>query len=260
MRKRNKNNSTLVAALFLLITSPAFLEHVVLYAQQAAPSKAVGTVAGKVRLEGRFSKPAPLKVNKNRHFCGNEVPNESLLVNLKGGLQNAVIMLRGGKSQGKESTLETLILDNKNCAFAPHVQVAPTGSELLLLNSDPILHDAHARLGPETLFNVGLPTWRRVKERLKREGIVKVECDVLHTWQSAYIVVTSSPYFAVTDEKGEFVIEGVPPGTYQMDVWHEKLGRQSRTIIVSENSTFRLDLVFPSDSKSFVPGKKEGRP
>jgi hypothetical protein len=131
---------------------------------------------------------------------------------------------------------------------------------LLLLNSDPILHDAHARLGPETLFNVGLPTWRRVTERLKREGIVKVECDVLHTWQSAYIVVTSSPYFAVTDEKGEFVIEGVPPGTYQIDVWHEKLGRQSRMIIVSENSTFRLDLVFPSDSKSFVPGKKEGRP
>ena len=243
-KRKKKSNHTLVCGLILLAAILGLREPGALFAQEPAPSKAVGKVEGKVRLEGRFKKPAPLKVYKNRDFCGNEVPNESLLVSPKGGLQNAVIILRGGKSQGKESKLETLILDNKNCAFVPHVQVAPVGSEILLLNSDAILHDAHARLGPETLFNVGLPTWRRVKKDLTREGIVKVECDVLHTWQSAYIVVTSSPYFAVTDEKGEFVIDGVPAGTYAIEVWHEKLGNQSKSVSVAADTTLRVDLVY----------------
>ena len=72
-----------------------------------------------------------------------------------------------------------LVLDNKQCAFAPHVQVATLGSDLLLKNSDPILHTVHARLGKETLFNVGLPTWRQVTKRLDREGLIKIDCDVL---------------------------------------------------------------------------------
>jgi hypothetical protein len=140
--------------------------------------------------------------------------------------------------------LKSLVLDNKNCAFVPHVQVGPVGSEIVLLNSDPILHDVHARIGSETLFNVGLPTWRKVTKRLTRTGVVNIVCDVLHTWMSAYIVVTASPHFAVTDEKGEFVIEGLPAGTYEMEVWHEKLGRLLRKIEVMENQTSRVDFVF----------------
>jgi len=107
-----------------------------------------------------------------------------------------------------------------------------------------LLHDAHARMGRETLFNVGLPSWRQVKKRLSREGIVRIECDVLHTWQSAYIVVTSSPYSAVTGKSGEFVIEQVPAGTYEIQVWHEKLGKQRRRILVEEGRTSKIEAVF----------------
>ncbi|MBI3059002.1 MAG: carboxypeptidase regulatory-like domain-containing protein [Deltaproteobacteria bacterium] len=136
------------------------------------------------------------------------------------------------------------MLDNKKCAFVPHVQVAPVESEILLLNSDPILHDVHARIGSETLFNVGLPTWRQVKKRLTRTGIVTIECDVLHTWMSAYILVTSSPHFTVTDEKGEFAIDGIAAGTYEIEVWHEKLGSQSRRVTVTAGSTLRVDFIY----------------
>jgi plastocyanin len=87
------------------------------------------------------------------------------------------------------------VLDNQRCAFAPHVQVVTVGSEVLLKNSDPILHTVHARLGGETLFNVGLPKWRQVTKRLDRAGVVRIDCDVLHTWMSAAIVVSDSPYF-----------------------------------------------------------------
>ena len=132
-----------------------------------------------MRFEGRFERPPSLKVYKNRNFCGSRVPNESLLVAPARGIQNAVITIPGAHHEAADIEARNIVLDNKNCAFNPHVQVAPVGSTILLLNSDPILHDVHARLGSETLFNVGLPTWRQVKKRLTRTGIVTIVCGPL---------------------------------------------------------------------------------
>ena len=136
-----------------------------------------------------------------------------------------------------------LVLDNKQCAFAPHVQVATAGSDLLLKNSDPILHTVHARLGKETLFNVGLPTWRQVTKRLDRVGVIRIDCDVLHTWMSAVIIVTETPYFAISDENGKFVVNQLPAGRYQVEIWHERLGRKSMTIAVRE-TFLSLDVIY----------------
>jgi plastocyanin len=204
-----------------------------------------------VQVEGHFEKPAPLKVYKNRDFCGLQVPNESLLVGPRRGLQNVVLTIAGARREIRENKLKNLVLDNRRCAFVPHVQIVPVGNEILLLNSDPILHDVHARLGSETLFNEGLPTWRQVKKRLTRTGIITVHCEVLHTWMSAYIVVTSSPYFALTDKEGEFVIERVPVGTHKIEVWHEKLGTQSKTATVVSGDTLRTDFVYRLDKGGF---------
>ena len=194
--------------------------------------------------------PLPFKVYKNRDFCGSEVPDESLLVGPDSGVQNAVIVIAGVQNPKAQARLRNFVLDNRNCAFVPHVQIVPVGSELSLLNSDPILHDVHARLGFETLFNVGLPAWRRVTKRLTQTGVVHIVCDVLHTWMSAYIIVTQSPYFAVTDERGEFVIDRVPDGTYEIYVWHEKLGNQSKRVTVAGNRTPLVDFVYRLPRKS----------
>ena len=249
MRRKETNRSPagslLIAGLLLLVPVQASSDSGALSGQAIAESSGSGRIAGRVRVEGRIKRPPPLKVYKNRDFCGAQVPNESLLVGAEGGLRNSVIIIHGAQNKKTTRPPKTLLLDNKNCAFVPHVQVAPVGSEISLLNSDPILHDVHARIGSETLFNVGLPTWRQVKKRLTRTGIIRIECDVLHTWMSAYIVVTGSPYFAVTNEKGEFLLEGVPPGVREIEVWHEKLGRLLRKIVVMENQTSRVDLVFP---------------
>lgn len=247
MRKIEGNKSlvlSLVTIFLFLVSTRTLVESGTPYKEPSARLNGVGRIVGKVRIEGRFERPRALKVYKNRAFCGAEVLNESFLIGPKRGLQNAVIMIpeAGGKKTRGRS--RSLVLDNKNCAFVPHVQVAPVGSEVLLLNSDPILHDVHARLGSETLFNIGLPTWRQVKKQLNRTGIITIECDVLHTWMSAYILVTSSPYFAVTDEKGEFAIDGIPAGTYEIEVWHEKLGSQSRRVTVTGGATLSVDLVY----------------
>lgn len=248
MRREERNKSTLITGFLVVLLIQALAEAGELNQRGTTQLEGVGKIVGRVRVEGTLERPPPLKVYKNRDFCGTKVPNESLLFSSDGGVQNAVIIIPRPRGEKAEGQFKPLVLDNKNCAFVPHVQVAPVGSELLLLNSDPILHDVHARIGAETLFNVGLPTWRQVKKRLTRTGVVTVECDVLHTWMSAYIVVTSSPHFAVTDANGEFSIEGVPVGTYKLWIWHETLGSQATTVTVRGEPTKRLELIYRSQS------------
>ena len=244
MTRETRSKSALIVGLFALAIALGSPQENSLCAQEPSVSRAAGKVAGKVRLEGGFKNPLPFKVFKSRDFCGSEVPDEGLLVGPDSGVRNVVIVIAGVQNPKTQTRSSNFVLDNRNCAFVPRVQVVPVGSELSLLNSDPILHDAHARMGQETLFNVGLPSWRQVKKRLTREGIVKIECDVLHTWQSAYIVVTSSPYSAVTDKSGEFVIEQVPAGRYDIEFWHEKLGRQRRKVLVEEGQTSKIEAIF----------------
>lgn len=239
----------MIASDFIALCSLAWLVFAGATRAGAADTVASGKVVGLVSVAGVAAKPKPLPVFKSRSFCGATVANETLLVSTDGRLRNAAVILRP-LSGGVVAQPKKLVLDNQYCAFTPHVQVAPLGSELLLKNSDPILHTVHARLGQETLFNVGLPKWRQVTKRLDRAGVIKIDCDVLHTWMSAVIVVTDSPYFAVTDEQGAFNIAGLPLGDYEMEVWHERLGAKTRRLSVSGDSVVSLDVVYVSGEKS----------
>ena len=207
-------------------------------------ARAMAAVSGRVTLAGNIPTPKPLPVFKNRSFCGSQVANETVLVGRDGAVKNAVVILRATDRPAAPTQPIRLVLDNKRCAFAPHVQVAPVRSELLLKNSDPILHTVHARLGAETLFNVGLPKWREVTKRLDRAGVVRINCDVLHTWMSAAIIVTDTPYVAVTDENGTFAIDQMPVGQYRGEIWHEKLGTKTMQLSVTANSLVSLDIVY----------------
>ena len=202
-----------------------------------------GQLRGIVLLSGKYEQPAPLRVVKSRSFCGLTVPNETLLVDQGGGVRNAVVVLRPLQ---RTVNLQPgrILLDNKQCAFTPHVQIASVGSELVLRNSDPILHTVHARRGNDTLFNVGLPQWRQVSKILDRLGVVRINCDVLHTWMSAAIVVVSTPYAAVTAENGSFTIERIPAGSYDIEIWHEILGIKKVRVSVSAGGAIFLQTIY----------------
>ncbi|MDE0030116.1 MAG: carboxypeptidase regulatory-like domain-containing protein [Deltaproteobacteria bacterium] len=208
-------------------------------------SSNTGALAGTLRIGGHPPRPGVLRVHKERAFCGSAVPDQSLVVGPEGGLKNVVVTLSGTGLEGHARPPGAIQLDNIGCRFAPHVQAAQVGSTLLLLNSDPILHDAHARLGPRTVFNDGLPWWRRVKRTLDRPGLLKIICELHHAWMSAYIVVSSNPFFAVTDSRGRYVIEDIPPGTYEARFWHERLGEASRRVVVEAGEERRVDVRFP---------------
>lgn len=231
------------------IPIPIFLLAVLLSVDTIAadgPAQATARLSGRVSVAGSYATPKALPVFKNRAFCGPQVVNETLLIARDGGLKNAVVIVRA-IDRSLAVNPSQLILNNQRCAFAPHIQVATVGSELLLKNSDPILHTVHARLGTETLFNVGLPKWRQVSKRLDRAGVVKIDCDVLHTWMSAAIVVSDSPFFAVSDERGLFFIEGLPAGLYDMEVWHERLGTRKQGLQISDAGAINVDVVYSAE-------------
>jgi len=176
--------------------------------------------------------------------CGECAPNESLLVGPDGGVKNVVVVLNG-IAAGKSPSTTPAVLDNKDCAFVPRVQTLTVGEALELRNSDPILHDAHARVnGYKTLFNLGLPEWSRKTYHFEQPGRVLIDCDVLHTWMRAYVVVTEHPYTAVTDSAGSFSLQEVPPGTYTIRVWHEQLGEQTTQVAVQADRTATLQLSY----------------
>jgi plastocyanin len=201
------------------------------------------TIKGTVRVEGKIPKLPNLQVSKYKDVC-KDIPNESLIVGPSQGLRYAVVTLEGitkGKAIEKEAQHE---LDNVKCRFVPHVLTASVGQFVVLKNTDPILHTAHAYfLNGQPQFNVGLYPGRVSRKPLVTPGIVKILCEV-HAWMTAYIVVTDNPYNSVTDAYGEFLLNDVPPGTYQVKVWHESLGTQEKRVEVKSGADQIVDFTF----------------
>jgi hypothetical protein len=216
-----------------------------------------GVLTGTVRFAGPPPPVPPIAVNKNRDVCGERVPSEALVVGPGGGVRGAVVMLEGVR-RGKRPQGEVL-LDNRRCLFVPHVAATVAGGRVRVKNSDPILHNTHGFLGKPTVFNLALPNQGQVVDvsrRLTRPGVVRVLCDA-HPHMFAWLIVHDSPYVAVTDERGAYRIDGIPPGPYRVSLWHEgwrqrgvdKDGRpvydeprtETREVTVTPGGTVTLD-------------------
>jgi plastocyanin len=180
-----------------------------------------GTLAGVVKFTGVSPKLEPVAVNKNRDVCGAQKESEALVLGADRGVRGSVILLEGvarGKKPGAE-----VVLDNHRCVFVSHVSAVMAGERARVKNSDAILHNTHGFLGKPTVFNLALPNREQMIEitkRLTRAGVVRVVCDA-HPHMSAWMIVHDNPYYAVTDERGAFRIDGIPPGTYKVMMWHE---------------------------------------
>ncbi|HUY26302.1 MAG TPA: carboxypeptidase regulatory-like domain-containing protein [Candidatus Binataceae bacterium] len=204
-----------------------------------------GTVAGIVRLAGEAPKPAPIKIVRDRDVCKN-VTDESLIVGPDHAVEYAVIT---AATTAKQPAAEpeggpVYRLDNSGCRFVPHVLAMQVNQFVELVNSDPILHTAHALFFTgQPQFNVALWPGRVVRKPMVTPGVVKVVCEV-HPWMYAYIVVAQQPYFAVTDIHGRYEIRGLPPGPVRLKLWHERLGSEEKTVEVQSGKTTVADFTF----------------
>jgi hypothetical protein len=180
-----------------------------------------GVVSGTVKFVGTPPKLEPLAVNKNRDVCGEQKASEALVVGSGGGVRGAVVVIEG-VGRGKKAKGD-LIVDNHKCLFVSHVSATMAGERVRVKNSDAILHNTHGFLGKPTVFNLALPNKDQmidITKRLTKPGVVRVLCDA-HPHMFAWLVVHDSPYVTVTDDHGAFRIDGVPPGTWKVTMWHE---------------------------------------
>ncbi len=133
----------------------------------------------------------------------------------------------------------TVEMIQKGKRFVPHVLAVPVGTTVEFPNLDPIFHNAFSNFSGQP-FDTGLyPPGTSQKVRFRREGIVRVFCNI-HSTMSAVIVVTRTPFVAVTGREGVFRIQDVPAGEYRMRLWHERateatLKALERKIAVGEN-------------------------
>jgi plastocyanin len=193
---------------------------------------------GAVRFQGTPPALAPLETTKERAICGDSVPDEALQV-AGGMLRNVVVTVKGAPAPAPGKG----VLDQRGCRYLPHVQTLPVGSTLEVVNGDPTLHNVHGYLGQATAFNLAMPSKdSRLARQLKKPGLVVVKCDV-HAWMSAYVWVADGPA-AVTGENGAYAIAEIPPGTYEVTAWHEKLGERKGTVTVPPTGTATLDFTF----------------
>jgi len=130
--------------------------------------------------------------------------------------------------------------DQKHMTFVPHVLVVLKGTAVQFLNSDPVGHNVYwpSISGNKKLaHNMG--TWPQGQEKsftFNDLGVAPLLCNV-HPEMSGYVVVVSTPYFAVTNKEGEFEIKDVPAGSYTLKTWSEEAKPATQSVTVAGEST-----------------------
>ncbi len=184
-----------------------------------------GSIEGVVMFAGpTIPKDETLTISSDVKYCGRSLPAEKYLITSDRKIKNVVVYVTNIKA-GKPIPREGVVVDNSKCAFVPHVSVGFVGNNFTAKNSDPMFHNVHVYLNEKTLYNIGLPQQGSVVSKdLRKTGIVEVTCDA-HPWMHAYAYIFDHPYATVSKEKGELLIKDIPPGVYNIEAWHEALGK-----------------------------------
>ncbi len=198
-----------------------------------------GTISGTVKYGGTAPKPKKVEVTKDKDVCGlKQHFDESLEVGSDGGIANAVVIVKGAKGALKP---ENVRFDQKGCDYSPHVLVFPAGSTVHIMNDDGILHNIHTYSKANPSFNMAQPKFKKeITKTIDKPEVIKVNCDA-HGWMHGWWVSTDTPYYAVTDDKGNYTIKDVPPGNYTVEVWQEKLGTEDQKADVKDGQSANVN-------------------
>lgn len=147
--------------------------------------------------------------------------------------KDAVVYLVGA---AKPRPLAHFMVDQRDRMFIPHVSVVPVGTTVDFPNNDNVFHNVFAEYQAKR-FDLGMYPRGTVKHQtFDKPGLVAIMCSV-HSEMGAFIMVVDTPYYAVADKQGHFDIKDVPPGNYQLKVWHESGETDSTSITVTDSNS-----------------------
>ncbi len=209
------------------------------------------SISGRILFEGTPPKPRPINFGPEKTCAElhshSKLFSESLVVNPNGTVKWMLVSIKG-KVPGKyKPPAEPVVMDQVSCVFVPHVVGMIAGQEMEFRNSDPVTHNV--RVTPKVAAGCNLIFASKIARRVemaRAEIGIPVKCDI-HFWMSAYIHVLPHPFFAVTGDDGTFVLNGVPPGTYTLQTWHETLKPQTQTVTVQADERKTVDFTFKSN-------------
>ncbi len=221
-------HGALAAGLFVALVAPGALD-----------AQATGSISGMVTTKARGA--GPVRITFDQRVCGNELPDEAVLVNGSGGLANAVITLVGVRARANAAAAGIM---NETCRFSPRVQIVRPNATMTTSSTDPILHTTNAQIaGGRTLFNVAVPVpGIKINKRVSGAGLVRLTCNT-HPWMRGWVMVTDD-MAAITSGDGTFALNDVPVGTYELRIWHESLKSAAQKVTVSggQTATVRWEL------------------
>ena len=128
------------------------------------------------------------------------------------------------------------VVDQKGLMFIPHITAVEQGTTVEFLNSDKVAHNVFwTSVGGNKKLTHNLGTWPMGEKRpfkFDNPGAVPLLCNV-HPEMAAYIFVSPTPHYAVTDKSGAYKIDNVPDGSYTVKAWHEGAKDQSKPVTVA---------------------------
>jgi len=206
------------------------------------------TVTGKVTFAGTPPPAQPVKLSSDP-YCEKAnagLKTETEVIGSDGSVGNVFVYVKDGLGNRTfPAPSQPVVLDQKGCHYTPHVLGIQVGQPLQIVNSDDTLHNVHGLPKSNKEFNQGQPIqgMKMTHTFSTKEVMIPFKCDV-HGWMNAWIGVLDHPYYAVTATNGTFSLKGLPPGTYTIEAWHEKLGTQTQTVTVGEKETKDLAFTF----------------
>jgi plastocyanin len=212
------------------------------------------SVKGSVKLEGAL--PTPTRINMSADaVCARQhttaALSEEIVADKNGDLQNVVVFVADGLGDRTfDVPAEAAVIQQKGCVYQPHVLALRANQKLQVINNDACTHNIHPAPVNNREWNKAQAPASTLEVSFAREEVgIPLKCNV-HPWMHSYLAVFKHPYFAVTGKDGSFDLSNLPPGTYTITAWQEKLGTASQKITVGSNETKTLQFVFKSKAGS----------
>jgi len=210
------------------------------------------TFSGTITLTGK--RPKPLNIDTSADpvcYDINPYPTTEWVVGNEGKLANVFIYVKSEtlETYAFEQPTSPVIVEHKGCGYVPHVLGMRVGQPLMILNSDPTVHNTHAIPKSNVEWNQSQPPGAPPLTKSFNQSEVFIPLrDNQHPWEKAYVGVFDHPFFAISDEFGNYRIEGLPPGQYVVIAWHERFGEKRVEITFVPREVRDISFNFDAES------------